>query len=80
MAVPYETLLKRIRAEFVEMPGLCLTSEQAQRLCGVERTLCQRMLDTLVERKFLCVTPEGTYAQVTDGPKTHTGAPRSRQL
>ena len=78
--MPHETLLKRIRAEFVEMPGLCVTSEQAQRLCGVERTLCQRMLDTLVEMKFLYVTPDGTYAQVTDGPKIHTRAPRSRRL
>jgi hypothetical protein len=41
------------------MPGLRLTPEQAQRLCGVERTLCQTVLDALVAEKFLCVKPDG---------------------
>jgi hypothetical protein len=50
-APPPERLLKRIRAEFLEMPGLCLTSEQVQRLCGVERTICQLVLDSLVDAK-----------------------------
>lgn len=35
--MPHDTLLNRIRAEYLEMPGLCLKLEQAQRLCGVER-------------------------------------------
>jgi transketolase len=39
------------------MPGLCLTSEQVQRLCGVERTICQLVLDSLVDAKFLCLNP-----------------------
>jgi hypothetical protein len=65
--MPYDALLKRIRAEFLEMPGLRLTSEQAQRLCGVERMLCQRVLDMLVDVKFLCVKPNGAYARLTDG-------------
>jgi hypothetical protein len=51
---PSERLLERIRAEYLEMPGLCLTSEQVQRLCGVERTICQLVLDSLVDAKF-CV-------------------------
>ena len=41
VAMPNNKLLGRIRAEFLEMPGLGLTLEQAQRLCGVERTLCK---------------------------------------
>ena len=49
------------------MPGLRLTREQAQRLCGVERTLCARVLDTLVEMKFFCLKPDGAYARLTDG-------------
>ena len=54
MSVPSpERLLERIRAEFLEMPGLCMTSEQVQRLCGEERTLCQLVLDSLVDAKFL---------------------------
>ena len=38
--LPSERLLGRIRAEYLETPGLCLTPEQMQRLCGVEPTLC----------------------------------------
>jgi hypothetical protein len=64
--MPYDALLTRIRAEFLEMPGLCLTREQAQRLWGVERALCQQLLDTLVEMQFLYARPNGTYARVTD--------------
>ena len=60
-------LLSRIRSEYLEMPGMRLTLEQAQRLCGVERTLCRRVLDTLVAEKFLCVKSNGMYARVTDG-------------
>jgi len=66
-ASPLEGLLERIRAEYLEMPGLCLTSEQLQRLCGVERTLCRQVLVSLVEAKFLCLKPNGTYARLTDG-------------
>ena len=60
-------MLTRIRAEYLEMPGLRLTLEQAQRLCGVERTLCRQVLDALVDAKFLCVTSNGAYARLTDG-------------
>ena len=54
---PTERLLERIRAEYLEMPGLCLTPEQIQRLCGVERTICQLVLDSLVDAKV--PVPEG---------------------
>ena len=64
-----EDAVIRLRAEFVEMPGLRLTSDQVQRLCGIEVTLCQRVLDALVETRFLCVKTDGAYARITDaGP------------
>ena len=50
-----EDVLNRLRAEFLEMPGLRLKSEQVQRLRGVERTMCQMVLDLLVDEEFLCV-------------------------
>ena len=65
--MPHHTLLERIRAEYLEMPGLRLKLEQAQRLCGVERAPCQQVLDMLVEIKFLCLKPDGAYARLTDG-------------
>jgi hypothetical protein len=39
--MPHTMLIKRIRAEYLEMPGLQLTLEQAQRLCSVERAAVQ---------------------------------------
>ena len=65
--MPHNTLLTRLRAEYLEMPGLRLTLEQAQRLCGVERALCKAVLDLLVADKFLCVNAGGAYARLTDG-------------
>ena len=50
---PNQEVLERLRAEYLEMPGLRLTVEQVQRLCGIERAICSVVLDTLVEAKFL---------------------------
>ena len=60
-------VLTRLRSEFLEMPGLRLTTEQAGRLCGLERTLCQLVLDALVQSRFLHVSTGGVYARLTDG-------------
>lgn len=65
--MPHTTLLARIRGEYLEMPGLRLTFEQAQRLFGVDRMLCRMMLDALVEARFLCVRPDGAYARLVEG-------------
>jgi hypothetical protein len=62
-----EDVLNGLRAEYLEMPGLGLTSEQVQRLCGVERTICQLVLNSLVESKFLCLKADGAYTRVADG-------------
>ena len=61
-----QEVLNRLRAEFLEMPGLRLKSEQVQRLCGVEQTICQVLLDSLVDAKFLCVKSDGAYVRLTD--------------
>jgi hypothetical protein len=69
-----EDVLSHLRAEYLEMPGLRLKPEQVQRLCGIERTVCQRALDSLVELNFLCLKPDGAYARATDGadhPRPH---------
>ena len=62
-----DDLLNRLRAEFLEMPGMQLKPEQVRRLCGVELELCQAVLNSLVDAKFLCVCADGRYARVTDG-------------
>ena len=78
--MPHNQLLKRIRAEYLEMPGLRLKVEQAQRLCGVERAACKRVLDMLVEMKFLCVKPDGGYARLTDGADLPRAQPAKADL
>lgn len=63
----FDDVLNRLRAEFLEMPGLRLTFPQVQRLCGIEQAVCQLVLDSLVERKFLSVKADGVYARFTGG-------------
>jgi len=62
-----EPIVERLRAEFLEMPGLRLTAQQVHRLCGVDQDACRAVLDVLVREKFLCAKPDGTYARLTDG-------------
>jgi hypothetical protein len=64
---PTERLFERVRAEYLEMPGLRLTFEQVQRLCGIERVMCQMVLDSLLDERFLCLKSDGHYALSTDG-------------
>jgi hypothetical protein len=61
-----DEVLKRLRAEFLEMPGMSLTPRQVQRLFGIDETVCRTVLDALVEAQFLCVKPAGSYARLTD--------------
>jgi hypothetical protein len=56
-----DDLIPRIRAEYLEMPGLRLTSAQASRLWGLDSRTCQRLLHTLVDAYFLTCTPDGMY-------------------
>jgi len=56
-------VLNLIRAEFTEMPGLTLKTEQVQRLCGVERGTCDEVLRRLVDLGFLALRSDGSYAR-----------------
>ena len=57
----HELLMRRARAEFLEMPGLRLIPAQAARLWAVDRATCERILDMLVADGFLWRTPSGAY-------------------
>ena len=61
-----EQLERRIRGEYVEMPGLQLTRAQAQRLFGLGARECATVLDDLVGRAFLVRRSNGRYARATD--------------
>ena len=68
-----QRVLNRLRAEYLEMPGMKLTIEQVQRLCGIEPTMCKLVLDALVKTRFLCRKSDGTYVRLTEGssPRPH---------
>lgn len=59
-----EEALRRIKSEFVEMPGLRLTGPQAQRLWGLEPDFCDAILGALVDARFLLRTGDGTYVRI----------------
>jgi hypothetical protein len=64
--LPYQQAFERIRAEFLEMPGMRLNAAQVERLSGVDRAVCKCVLDDLVLAGFLCISANGSYARSTD--------------
>jgi hypothetical protein len=56
-------ILQRIRAEYIEMPGLSLKPEQVERLCGIDRAMCHRALEILVASGFLSMRADGAYGR-----------------
>ena len=58
-----KALLLRVRSEFVEMPGLRLTTRQAARLWGLERALSERVLMSLEATGFLFRTRDGAFVR-----------------
>ena len=59
-AIPRLTL--RVRAEYIEMPGLHLTMLQAARLFGVAPNVAHAVLDNLVRASVLTCSDRGTYS------------------
>ena len=72
-----QPVLERIRAEFLEMPGMKLTIAQVQRLCGVDGSMCRVVLDSLVEAKFLYIKSDGRYERLTDSSSPRHGEARA---
>lgn len=60
-----EKWLARIRGEYLEMPGLSLTSVQAQRLWGLDGEACALLLESLLESGFLRRTVQGDYVRAS---------------
>jgi hypothetical protein len=50
---PALDVLMRIRSEYREMPGLCLTLGQARRLWALDESTCNRLLSNLVSEGYL---------------------------
>lgn len=62
-----DDVLRRIWAEYAEMPGMSLTVYQGQRLWGLERNTCAAALELLTAAGFLRKTSGDKYIRATDG-------------
>jgi len=56
----FPQLVRRVRSEFNELPGLRLTPAQAARLLCLDQAACQRVIDALVGADFLRRGPDGS--------------------
>ena len=56
-----DSVVRRARAEYLEMPGLRLTSAQAQRLWGLDPRTCEELLAELMSARFLARTRDGSF-------------------
>src|SRR4030095_1888777 len=59
----------RVRAEYEEMPGMRLKLEQMQRLFGLERSVCLRLLEALVVKEIF-MRPSGWHVRTRPGSST----------
>jgi hypothetical protein len=56
-----EDLIRRVRGEFYEMPGLRLTFAQACRLWQLDAPTCEAVLAKLVSERMLHRSSDGRY-------------------
>ena len=64
---PAGDLVRRIRGEYLEMPGLRVTPCQAQRLFGLDATTCDEVLAGLLQSGFLSLTVDGMFRLTEPG-------------
>ena len=60
-----DDLLRRVRAEFLEMPGLRLTRAQARRLWALDDTLCEAVISALVDARFLVESRNASFIRAS---------------
>lgn len=68
MATQYKDIqdwLALIQAEYLEIPGLSLTKEQAQRLWGLDAVTCNALMAALEEAGFLRRTDANRYIRMS---------------
>ena len=58
-----DDVLRRVEGEYQEMPGMCVTRKQAQRLWGLDSTTCELVLTTLLERGVVRRTSRGMFVK-----------------
>jgi hypothetical protein len=67
-----DQIVRRVKGEFAEMPGLQLTAGQAERLWGLDHETCRDVLQELVAANYLTRTDDGRYKPATADPGRRT--------
>ncbi len=62
-----DAVLRRVRGEFREMPGMRLTIEQASRLWTLDRDTCANIFHSLVATRFLEADANGRFRKAHGG-------------
>jgi len=60
------TLSQRVKANYLDLPGLSLTVRQAQRMWGFDQEICERVLEGLAKEGFLLRSDDGQYRRRHD--------------
>lgn len=60
----FVSALRRVRNDFLEMPGLQLTPAQGARLWAFELDLCRDVFEALVATRFLTPTRGSMFARM----------------
>jgi hypothetical protein len=58
----FAAAVAQAKAHYIEMPGLTLTLAQAARLWACDESLCNDVLSTLVDARFLVRTHKAAFA------------------
>ena len=66
MPLQVDEAVQLMRMEYAELPGLCLTAWQAQRLWNLSSHLCDAALGSLIHAGFLTRTSTGLYIQAPE--------------
>ncbi len=64
-ALTMAELIRLVRAEYAEMPGLALTLAQAQRLWSADAPACEGVFAALVDAKVLVRLPNGSFVRAS---------------
>jgi hypothetical protein len=56
-----QDVVRQVRGEYLEMPGLRLTVEQARRLWRLDESACDAVFSTLLDAHFLARTRDGAF-------------------
>ena len=71
-----DELIRRIRGEYREMPGLSLTPAQATRLWQIDHATCELILERLMTERFLTRTPSGRFVALPSEQPIRIDLPR----